>query len=143
MGALGVRPDGTPWTIAVEAPDADRRAPHLILALQEAAVSTAGDYRHWVDVQRRRLSHAMDPNRGAPLLSPPASVTVISSTCAEADAWATALMVAGADKGARMAKRAGLDALVLLRPPDDAVESHPFGCLFSGEARGDGAAPTT
>ncbi len=76
-------------------------------------------------------------------MSPPASVTVISSTCAEADAWATALMVAGADKGARMAKRAGLDALVLLRPPDDAVESHPFGCLFSGEARGDGAAPTT
>lgn len=55
MGALGVRPDGTPWTIAV-------------------------------DVQGRRLSHAMDPNRGAPLSSPPASVTVISSTCAEADA---------------------------------------------------------
>jgi thiamine biosynthesis lipoprotein len=134
MRALGLRPDGTPWTIAVEAPDAGRRAPHSILALQDAAVATSGDYRHWVDVQGRRLSHTMDPHRGAPLLSSPASVTVIAATCAEADAWATALMVAGADKGAWMAERAGLDALFLLRAPDGAVESHPVGRLFSGDA---------
>jgi thiamine biosynthesis lipoprotein len=134
MRALGLRPDGAPWTIAVEAPDAGRRAPHSILALQDAAVATSGDYRHWVDVQGRRLSHTMDPHRGAPLLSSPASVTVIAATCAEADAWATALMVAGAEKGARMAERAGLDALFLLRAPDGAVESHPVGRLFSGDA---------
>ena len=134
MRALGLRPDGTPWTIAVEAPDAGRRAPHSILGLQDAAVATSGDYRHWVDVQGRRLSHTMDPHRGAPLLSSPASVTVIAATCAEADAWATALMVAGAEKGARMAERAGLDALFLLRAPDGAVESHPVGRLFSGDA---------
>jgi len=59
---------------------------------------------------------------------------VIAATCAEADAWATALMVAGAEKGARMAERAGLDALFLLRAPDGAVESHPVGRLFSGDA---------
>jgi FAD:protein FMN transferase len=61
MRALGLRPDGQAWTIAVEAPDADRRAPHSILALQDAAVATSGDYRHWVEVQGRRLSHTMDP----------------------------------------------------------------------------------
>ena len=134
MRALGLRPDGAPWTIAVEAPDEGRRAPHSILALQDGAVATSGDYRHWVDVQGRRLSHTMDPNRGAPLLSPPASVTVIAPTCAAADAWATALMVAGTDSGARMAERAGLDALFLLRAPDGAVESYAVGRLFSGDA---------
>ena len=66
MRALGLRPDGEAWTIAVEAPDPDRRTPHSILALQDAAVATSGDYRHWVEVQGRRLSHTMDPARGAP-----------------------------------------------------------------------------
>ena len=68
MRALGLRPDGEPWTIAVEAPDRERRAPHSILALQDAAVATSGDYRHWVEVQGRRLSHTMDPQprRAAP-----------------------------------------------------------------------------
>jgi thiamine biosynthesis lipoprotein len=70
LRALGLRPDGEPWAIAVEAPDATRRTPHSILALQETAVATSGDYRHWVEVQGRRLSHTMDPRRGAPLLAP-------------------------------------------------------------------------
>ena len=89
MRALRLPPDGAPWTIAVESPDPERRTPHSILALQDAAVATSGDYRHWVNVQGRRLSHTMDPLKGAPLLAPPASVTVIAQTCAEADAWAT------------------------------------------------------
>ena len=67
MRALGARPDGTAWTVAVEAPDPERRAPHSILALEEAAVATSGDYRHWVEVQGRRMSHTMHPARGAPL----------------------------------------------------------------------------
>ncbi len=61
MRALGLKPDGTPWMIAVEARDMMRRAPHSILALQDAAVATSGDYRHWVNVQGCRLSHTMDP----------------------------------------------------------------------------------
>ncbi len=90
MRATGLRPDEEPWAVAVEAPDPDQRAPRSILALEDAAVATSGDYRHWVEVQGRRLSHTMDPNRGAPLLASPASVTVVAQTCAEADAWATA-----------------------------------------------------
>lgn len=131
MRALGLRPDGTPWSIAVEAPDPERRAPHSILTLQDAAVATSGDYRHWVTVQGRRLSHTMDPQRGAPLLASPASVTVIAPTCAEADAWATALMVAGLDAGGRMADRAGLDALFLSRDEAGGVKARAIGRLFS------------
>ena len=131
MRAMGLRPDGTAWTIAVEAPDADRRAPHAILALQDAAVATSGDYRHWVEVQGRRLSHTMDPRRGAPLTAPPASVTVVARTCAEADAWATALMVLGADAGAALARQRGLDALFLLRDDAGGTTGTGVGRLFS------------
>lgn len=133
MRAIGLRPDGEAWTIAVETPDAKRRTPHSILALQEAGVATSGDYRHWVEVQGRRLSHTMDPRRGAPLIASPASVTVVARTCAEADGWATALMVLGPDKGAALARRSGLDALFLLRDDDACARGVGVGRLFSEE----------
>jgi thiamine biosynthesis lipoprotein len=133
MRALGLRPDGQAWTIAVEAPDADRRAPHSILALQDAAVATSGDYRHWVEVQGHRLSHTMDPGRGAPLIASPASVTVVARTCAEADAWATALMVLGPDRGTSLARHRGLDALFLLRDDDGSARGVGVGRVFSEE----------
>ncbi len=134
MRALGLRPDGTAWAIAVEAPDRDRRTPHSVLMLQDAAVATSGDYRHWVTVQGRRMSHTMDPRCGAPLASSPASVTVVAPTCAEADAWATALMVAGADAGTKLAASHGLDALFLLRDGDGGLRTRVLGRLFGGDA---------
>ena len=134
MRALGLRPDGAAWAVAVEAPDHERRAAHSVLALHDAAVATSGDYRHWVTVQGRRLSHTMDPRRGAPLVTSPASVTVIAPTCAEADAWATALMVAGPEAGGALALQHGLDALFLLRDAAGDLQAQGVGRLFSATA---------
>jgi thiamine biosynthesis lipoprotein len=139
MRALGPRADGKAWTVAVEAPDPLRRTTHSILALQDAAVATSGDYRQRVEVQGRQLSHTMDPRRGAPLLWSPASVTVIAPSCAEADAWATALMVAGPDAGARLAAQRGLDALFLLRNDAGEIGARSVGHLFSDNPDANGA----
>ncbi|NCQ25213.1 MAG: thiamine biosynthesis protein ApbE [Rhodobacteraceae bacterium CG17_big_fil_post_rev_8_21_14_2_50_63_15] len=139
MRALGLRPDGTPWSIAVESPDPLRRAPHSVLGLEEAAVATSGDYRHWVDMQGHRLSHTMDPTRGAPLVTSPASVTVVAQSCAEADAWATALMVLGPDRGASVAREQGLDVLFLLRAEDNSTRAIPVEELFSSATARTGA----
>lgn len=132
MRAAGHRPDGEAWTIAVEMPDHERRAAHSVLALSDAAVATSGDYRHWVDVAGKRLSHTMDPKRGAPLATGPASVTVVAARCAEADAWATALMVLGTERGAAVAREQGLDALFLMRDAGGQITARPAGRLFSG-----------
>lgn len=113
--AIGLQPDGAPWTVAIERPDHGQRAPHSIIALHDAAIATSGDYRHWVEVGARKLSHTMDPARGGPVATPPASVTVVAQTCMSADAWATALMVTGRLKGAALARRHTLDALFLDR----------------------------
>lgn len=129
--ALGLRPEGEGWNVALEAPEPGRRAAHAMLVLQDAAVATSGDYRHWVRVQGRRLSHTMDPRRGAPLAASPASVTVVAPTCAEADAWATALMVLGPEAGAALATRQGLSALWLLRGAGDALQVRGCGPVFA------------
>ena len=73
----------------------------------------------------------MDPRRGAPLIVSPASVTVVAQTCAEADAWATALMVAGPERGAELAKRRGLDVLFLMRDDAGHARGVRVGRLFS------------
>lgn len=141
LRALGLQPDGQAWTVAVELPDTARRTPHSILSLHDAAVATSGDYRHVVMVQGLRLSHTMDPRRGAPLRGAPASVTVVASTCAEADAWATALMVTGPQAGAPLAERQGLSALFLMRDETGGLQALGCGPLFSDTGLHTSAAP--
>lgn len=130
MRAIGLRPDALPWSVAVEAPHPDRREAHAVLVLEDAAVATSGDYRHWVDIGDRRLSHTMHPEKGAPLAASPASVTVVAQTCAEADAWATAMMVLGVSRGQALAQALGLNALFLLRETDGTIAEHGTGRLF-------------
>ncbi|MBP2562422.1 thiamine biosynthesis lipoprotein [Neorhizobium galegae] len=113
LRALGIQPDGRGWTVAVEMPDFEMRAPHSILELHDTAVATSGDYRHWVDVGGHRFSHTMDPRLGMPLMHSPASATVIGRDCMSADAWATAMMVLGEVRGVSLAERLGLSVLFL------------------------------
>lgn len=115
MRARGHKPDGSPWAIALEAPDPERRAAMGVIELADAAVATSGDYRRWAEVDGARISHTMDPRTGAPLVGGVASVTVVAKTCADADAYATALMVLGPDAGRECAQRLGLDALFVIR----------------------------
>ncbi|MFG1360101.1 FAD:protein FMN transferase [Xanthobacter tagetidis DSM 11602] len=111
MRAAGTKPDGRPWAVAHETPALGVREVLGVLELSGAAVATSGSYRHQVEVAGRRLSHTMDPSRGAPLENDLAAVTVLSDTCMAADAWATALLVRGAQDGPALARRLGLAAL--------------------------------
>lgn len=131
MRAMGLRPGAAPWSIAVEAPAYERRAAQAVLELENAAVATSGDYRHWIEFGGRRLSHTIDPRRGAPVAESPASVTVVAENCATADAWATALMVLGAERGAAVAEQYGIDALFLSRGADGGFETRAVGRLFA------------
>lgn len=115
MRARGTKPDGSAWSIALEAPEHDRRSAMAVIELGDAAIATSGDYRHWIDMDGARVSHTMDPRSGAPLRNALASVTVVAATCMDADAYATALMVLGEDAGLPLARRLGLDALFVTR----------------------------
>ncbi|MGN6534355.1 MAG: FAD:protein FMN transferase [Mesorhizobium sp.] len=118
LKATGVRPGGAPWIVAVEKPDYETRAPLGLLALHNAAIATSGDYRHWIEIGRTRLSHTMDRVHGGPVANNVASVSVVCPSCMEADAWATALLVLGPEKGRELAWHNGLHALFVLRSGD-------------------------
>lgn len=122
LRAVGSQASGAPWAVALEAPEAGQRAVRGVLELQDLAVATSGDYRHYMDVGNAHLAHTMDARRAAPVNNAVASVTVLARTGMEADAWATALLVAGPGEGLALAQRMGLEALFLLRRPEGLVE---------------------
>lgn len=118
----GRNPRGERWRVAVDSPLPGVRTPQRVLALSCGAVATSGDYRIFVEHDGARLPHVLDPRTGRPVRDAAASVTVVSDTCAEADAWATALMAMGAEAGYALAVRENLAAMFLSRFEGGVVE---------------------
>lgn len=135
LAASGTKPDGTPWRIAVEKPDYELRSPLGTIELQDAAVATSGDYRHWIEVGGKRLSHTMDRSRGGPIDNAVASVSVVASSCMDADAWSTALMALGPTEGKALAEKYGLDALLVERS-DAKLRQIGIGRVFEAASSG-------
>jgi thiamine biosynthesis lipoprotein len=114
LRARGKRPDGQPWRVAVEVPDAsDGHA--LALPLEERSIATSGDYRRHAGSGEQRYAHTIDPRSGLPVRNRLASVTVLHPGCMQADALATALTVLGVEDGLAYARRHDLAALFILR----------------------------
>jgi len=121
LRASGERPGGGPWRVAVEKPLDEGRSIQAVVELADRSMATSGDYRSFYLEAGRRRSHTIDPRAGAPVESPTASASVIADTAVEADAWATALMVLGAEAGLPLAARAGHGALVLERDEEGQI----------------------
>jgi thiamine biosynthesis lipoprotein len=111
--AAGTREDGKPWRVAVERPSARERELFTSVALNNAAIATAGDYRKFFEHEGRRYSHVIDPATGRPIEHQLASVTVVADTCIAADGWDTPLLVLGPERGFECAKKHGVAALFL------------------------------
>jgi len=112
---------GEPWRIGIEEPVTGRRAIRKVLKMPVAglAMATSGDYRNYIEIGGVRLSHTIDPRTSRPIAHGLASASVLHDTCAMADAYATALMVLGPEKGYTLAVEHGLAALFIIREAPD------------------------
>jgi thiamine biosynthesis lipoprotein len=108
----GLRPDGQPWWVSVEAPRAGFQ-PDIRVALPGWSVATSGDYRRGFTAGGRRYSHTFDPATGAPLRGEVVSATVLDASCMRADALATALTVMGVEAGLAFADARRIPALLV------------------------------
>ena len=100
----GVNSKGRDWIVGIDMPIngngmLDGHAVdklQAVLSLSGKAVATSGNYRNfYVDDNGNKIVHTINPKTGRPVNSNVLSVTVLSGTCAYADAIATALMAAG------------------------------------------------
>ena len=119
----GRNPKGEPWRIGINKPDDDstcvRNDLQAVLAVDTACMATSGNYRNFYVRDGRKIAHTIDPRTGYPVQHSILSSTVMASSTAEADAYATAFMVLGLD-GARalLARHGGLEAYFIYADED-------------------------
>ena len=99
--ARGRNQAGTPWQVAIERPERHGETIQRVVPISDLAITTAGDYQKYREVDGQRVTHILDPRTGRPLTHRLASVTVIDPLAVRADAFDTALMVLGTDEGWR------------------------------------------
>lgn len=127
---------GDPWKLGIESPLGGLRR---IVPLTEMSIATSGDYRNSFTIDGVVYSHAIAPTTGRPVPNPPASVSVLHPSCMTADAWATTMMILGAEKGSEVAEANQLSVLFQQVRGDEVVES-ATGTFVKTTADGDSAA---
>lgn len=118
MRMKGSKPGAEPWRIAIERPISTERSVQRVVELGDAAVATSGDYRNYYEHDGVRFSHIIDPHTGKPIQHNLVSVTVITSNCMDADAYATALTVMGPQRALEFAEQKQLAVLLITREED-------------------------
>jgi len=113
LKALGRKPDGSSWHIAIEEPHEGQQVAARVLELDGLGVSTSGDYRNYFEQAGKRYSHSIDARNGSPISHRLASVTVVDASALRADGLSTVLMLLGPEQGFELAQQAGIAALFI------------------------------
>ncbi|MAT66258.1 MAG: thiamine biosynthesis protein ApbE [Gammaproteobacteria bacterium] len=119
LRAIGARE--RPWRIGIRHP----RAPGVLASIEtrgDESIFTSGDYERYFEAEGTRYHHIIDPRSGYPARGT-ASLTVIHTEAATADAAAPALFVAG-DAWPRTAADMGINRVMRVRA-DGTVEMTP------------------
>lgn len=129
--ARGERSENHPWMVGIERPSmVHGEALAAAVPLKNSAIATSGNYRNFLDTAKGRISHTIDPRTGLQPAHKTVSVTVITDSAINADAWATAIMVLGPDvlKGdgpvARQIQRRGIKVFLLEGKDDGTFQEH-------------------
>ncbi len=111
----GFKQHQTSWIVAIERPVAGERTIQQVFSMGSNSMATSGDYRNYFEKNGKRFSHLIDPNTGKPINHRLASASVVHQSCMTADAFATAFMITGFEKGYQLALQENLAAYFLVR----------------------------
>jgi thiamine biosynthesis lipoprotein len=113
LRASGTTAAGSPWRVGIERPVEGRHVVGEIALLENRAIATSGTTQDFFDEDGRHYSHIIDPKTARPVETPPMAASVVADTTMEADAWATALIVLGPERGYALAQARAIAALLV------------------------------
>jgi len=96
------------WRVGIQTPSAPPGEAAQTLLLKDQSIATSGVYRQNFTADGKLRSHILDPRTGRSIEHNLASVSVIHASAAQADGYATALLVLGPEEGRRFAEKLGL-----------------------------------
>lgn len=123
--AQGVNRSETAWRtgISIPMPGISEVSYDHIIALDNASVATSGNYRNFYEVDGMIISHTMNPKTGYFERNSLLSVTIVATSCAIADAYATACMSMGLDRAKGIIENtAGIEALFIFMQEDNSSD---------------------
>lgn len=115
----GKNPDGMAWQIGIEAPIPGVREIQEVVGVSGRGMASSGDYRNFFEDGGQRYSHIIDPATGRPITHETVATTVLADNAMLADAWSTAMLILGREKGLEIAE--SLDLAVLFIDRDRAT----------------------
>jgi len=104
----GNRSDGSPWHVGITLGNQGNE-PRESANLTNGAISVSGDLTNPMIIDGKSYSHIIDPRTGRPTVWS-GTVATYAPNAATADAWATALFVAGPTEGPALAKSQCIEA---------------------------------
>lgn len=109
------------WEIGILDPQSDylEQKFKARATLRNMGFSTSGNYFNYREVDGKKYSHTIDPVSGFPVQRALLSATVFAADCSTADAWATAFMSMGHEKGIEVLRtHPELQVLFIYTSPD-------------------------
>ena len=127
--ALGKKPDGTAWRVAVADPFGG--SGYLgVLEIADKAVVTSGGYERYFERDGETYWHILDPATGGPAKSGLVSVTVVGERGLTCDGLSTALFVLGPEKAAALWREsADFEAVFVTEAGEILVTAGLAGCF--------------
>lgn len=114
--AFGKKPDGSPWRVGIRDPRATGEDDALMayVDLDDAAISTSGDYERYFIEDGVMYHHILNPKTGYPA-GECVSVTVMAPEGVYTDGLSTGIFVLGPERGIRLLEGLGFDGIIIDR----------------------------
>lgn len=116
--ASGRNPQDQPWQVGIEKPAALFGGVMDVVGVSGMGLASSGDYRNYFEADGQRYSHLIDPMTGRPVTHSTASTTVLADNAMLADAWSTAMLILGREKGLEIANANDIAVLFIDRDGD-------------------------
>ena len=110
-----------PWLVAIEQPILGAPSQKYIVQLSNKALATSGSYRKFQKLDDKIISHTINPKTLKPAENDLISVSIMASTCMDADAYATVCMSMGLKDAKEFVKEKNIEACFIYREDHDTL----------------------
>lgn len=114
------------WKLGIAVPEIASEPTDFfeVVELSNQALATSGNYQNFYRVNGKLLGHTMNPKTGKPVINSLRSASVFNTSCAVADAYATACMVLGYEKSCQLIANDSTLSAYLIREEEGNLVGH-------------------